>query len=162
MPNQARRLALLFVALLLAGGAWYFFGRSAGPARTLAVVPARWTFVNPEGLDAADEALAEAITNAMAANGKVAVTPWRKITEFRSAPKASGEIARIVDATWVLGVAVRRTGTQSRVSLILVEPLTGRNRWAEDYYARDLESSASTRAVAAEVANSVQLALGVQ
>jgi len=162
MPNNAKRLALLFAVALLAGGAWYFFARPSTPGPALAVVPARWTFINPEGLDAADEAVAEAITSAVAAKGKVAVTPWRQIGAFRNNPKSSGEIAKAVEATWVLGVAVRRTGTQSRVSLILVEPHTGRNRWAEDHYAQDLGNSAVVQALAAEVAGAVQLALGVQ
>ena len=162
MPNNAKRPALLFAVALLASVAWYFFSRPSAPAQALAVVPARWTFVNPEGLDTADEALAEAITNAVAAKGKIAVTPWRRIGAFRTNSKSSRDIARAVDATWVLGVAVRRTGAQSRVSLILVEPHTGRNRWAEDHYAQDLGNSAVVQALAAEVAASVQLALGVQ
>ena len=81
MSNPAKRLAILLTVATLAGGAWYYLRQSRVSGPALAVVPARWTFLNPEGLDAADEAVAEAITSAVASRGKI---PDRKSTRLNS------------------------------------------------------------------------------
>ncbi|MFN0100827.1 MAG: hypothetical protein ACKV2U_01925 [Bryobacteraceae bacterium] len=158
-PRKFGRLIL--AAAVIAGAlAAYYFTRPGVPANALAVVPARWTFVDPSGLDPADEALAEAITAQIANRGKVPVIGWPSILPYRGHPKQAPELARAIGAAKVLAISVRVTGAQSRVTAYLVEPFTGRKGWAEDFYAQDLRTPEAIRALAQTIAQDLEIALG--
>ncbi len=148
-------------AVLLLGLGGYFYTLPAVPRQAVAVVPARWTFVDPSGLHAADEPLAEAVTAEVANRGRVAVIGWPSVLQFRSQPKQSPEVAKATGASMVLALSVRQTGAQSRVTVFLVEPFTGRKRWAEDFYAQDLNGPSAYRDLARTIAHDLELALGV-
>lgn len=153
------RLILAATLAAVALAAWYFT-RPTPPSNALAVVPARWTLVDPAGLHPADEPLSEAITAQIANRGKIPVIGWPSILPFRTEHKKSPELAKDLGATMVLAISVRETGQQLRVTTFLVEPFTGRKRWAEDFYAQDLKTPESARALAQTVAHDLEIALG--
>ena len=151
---------ILAAAVITVAMASWFLTRPTIPRNDLAIVPARWTFLDPAGLDAADERLAEAVTAQVANRGKIAVIGWPSVLRFRNAPKPSPELAKATGATMVLAISVRLTGAQSRVTVFLVEPFTGRKRWAEDFYAQDLHSPDAVRTLAATIARDLEITLG--
>lgn len=153
------RLLLAVTLIAVAFAAWYFT-RTSVPANTLAIVPARWTFVDPAGLHPADEALCEAITAQVANRGRVPVVGWPSILPFRQRHKQSPDVAKDTGASMVLAIAVRETAPRFRVTAFLVEPFTGRKRWAEDFYSQDLQSPDSLRALAQTIAHDLEIALG--
>jgi hypothetical protein len=155
---QSHTVKLLAIAaVILALGTW-FFTRNSTPPNALAIVPARWTFLDPAGLDPSDEPLAEAIASSVSARGKLPLVPWNRILPFRQSPQRSPEIARQTGATRVLAVAVK----QSRVTLFVAEPFTGRKLWAEDVYSPDLHSPDAVRTLAQSIAKDLEAALGAQ
>ena len=153
------RLILTLTVLAIAAAA-FFFTRQTVPQNALAIVPARWTFIDPAGLDPADEALAEAVTAHVANSGKIPIIGWPSILKFRTNPKQGPELAKATGAAMVLAISVRQTGVQSRVTVFLVEPFTDRKRWAEDFYAQDLKTQDAIRALAQTIANDLEITLG--
>lgn len=153
------RLVLALTVLALAGAAW-FFTRPSTPANAIAIVPARWTFIDPSGLHADDERLAEAVTGVTAARGKLPVVPWRSIRPFQAQPQQAPAVAKETGATRVLALAVRLTGAQSRVTAVLVEPFTGRQLWTEDFYAQDLRTPEAVKTLAETISHDLELVLG--
>ena len=158
LPSSPRIRALLVLAstAVLLGGAFLLL-RPATPANALAVVPARWTFIDPTGLHPSDEVLAKAVTAEVARRGKINVIAWTKIQPFRQNPKQSPELAKATGASMVLALSVRPAGTQFRVTAFLVEPFTGRKRWAEDFYAQELSSF---QTLAATISQDLEITLG--
>jgi TolB-like protein len=152
-------LAAAAVAAIIA--AVYFLTRQAVPDNAIAVVPARWTFVDPTGLDPSDEAVAEAVTAQIANRGKIPVIGWPSILSFRTHPKPAPELAKAAKAAMVLAISVRVTGDQSRVTVFLVEPFTGRKRWAEDFYAQELKTPEAIRVLAQTIAIDLESTLGL-
>lgn len=150
-------IGIIVVALAVAG---WFFMRPAVPENGIAIVPARWTFIDVAGLDEADERLAEAVTAQAIEHGKVPVLPWRTIRPYQAKPKRAPELAREIGATRVIAVSVRRTGAQSRVTVFLVEPFTGRKLWAEDFYAQELATPESVRNLAQTIVHDLETTLG--
>jgi len=159
-----RRTGLVLAGLGAAGvlgvAGWYWT-RPAKPNRSVAVVPARWTFLDPAGLLEFDEPLCEAVTAQLANAGKVDVIAWPSILPFRQKPTQSRELARQTSAAMVLAVSVRPMGAQHRVTVFLVEPFTNLKRWAEDFYAQNLQDPAEIQKVAATIATDLQITLGV-
>ena len=153
------RLILTLTVIAIAAAA-FFFTRQTVPPNALAIVPARWTFIDPAGLDPADEALAEAVTAHVANSGKIPIIGWPSILKFRANPKQGPELAKATGAAMVLALSVRQTGAQSRVTVFLVEPFTGRKRWAEDFYAQDLKTQDAIRALAQTIADDLEVTLG--
>ena len=147
------------IVLVLAVAAWFFL-RPAVPENGIAIVPARWTFIDVAGLDEADERLAEAVTAQAIERGKVPVLPWRTIRPYQAKPQRVPELARDSGATRVMAISVRRTGAQSRVTVFLVEPFTGRKLWAEDFYAQELATPESVRNLAQTIAHDLETTLG--
>jgi TolB-like protein len=159
-PNRlVRSLALPVIAIGIAAGA-YFYNRRSVPDNALAIVPARWTFLDPAGLDPSDEAVAEAITAQVANNGKIPVIGWPSILPFRTNPQPGPELAKATGAATVLAISVRVTGAGSRVTVFLVEPFTGRKRWAEDFYSQELNTPQAIRALAQTITNDLEITLG--
>jgi len=158
--RKPRRWILPLIVVALACAA-FFLTRQTAPANAVAVVPARWTFVDPAGLDSADEQLAEAVTAQIANRAKIPVIGWPSILPFRTNPKQSSELAKATGAAMVLAISVRLTGAQSRVTVFLVEPFTGRKRWAEDFYAQELNTPNAIRALAQTIAQDLEITLGV-
>jgi TolB-like protein len=154
--GNRRRFLLAGAAAALGAGLTVFL-RTRGPANALAVVPARWTFADPSGLHEADAMLAEAVTAKVAKRGRIPVIGWSSIVPFRKNPQLSPAIAKATGAAMVLAISVRATGGQYRVTTFLVEPFTGRKRWAEDFYAQEL---ASFDTLAETIAQDLELALG--
>ena len=151
--NRNRGLGISLVAWLVM--------KAPAQKNDLAVVPARWTFLDPVGLDAADEQVAEAVTREVANRGKVPVIGWPSILQFRSAPKLSPEVAKATGAAMIMAISVRAAAGQSRVTVFLVEPHTGRKRWAEDFYAQDLGTPEAVGTLAKTIAHDLEIALGV-
>jgi len=161
-PTRKPALLMLgFVALAIVAAA-FFVMRQRVPANALAVVPARWTFIDTSGLDPADEAVAEAVTAQVANRGKIPIIGWPSIIPFRTNPQRSPELAKTTGATMVLAISVRPTGAQSRVTVFLVEPFTNRKRWAEDFYAQELKTPEAIRALAQTIATDLEITLGLQ
>jgi TolB-like protein len=156
LSNSARRFLLLASAAAVLGAAFLLL-RPAPPANAVAIVPARWTFIDPSGLHPADEILAEAVVSQVARRGKINLIAWPKIRPFRQNPKQSPELARATGASLVLALSVRQTGVQFRVTAFLVEPFTGRSRWAEDFYAQELSSF---QTLAESIAQDLEITLG--
>jgi len=155
-----RRWLIVALAVIAVAAGIYLYKRNSTPANALAIVPARWTFLDPAGLNAADETLAEAITAQVANRGKIPVIGWPSILPFRTKPKPSMELAKETGASLVMAVSVRSTGDRARVTVFLVEPYTGLKRWAEDFYALDLDTPESTRKLAQTIANDLEIVLG--
>jgi TolB-like protein len=155
-----RLLPALALSLVAIAAGVYFYTRQSVPDNALAVVPARWTFLDPSGLDPSDEAVAEAITAQVANNGKIPVIGWPSIIPFRTNPKPGPELAKATKAAMVLAISVRVTGGRSRVTVFLVEPFTGRKRWAEDFYAQELNTPEAVRALAQTITNDLEITLG--
>lgn len=149
------------VGLLSAGLGAYFLLRPAAPRQMLAVVPARWTFGDSSGLDRADERLAEAITARVANRGRVPVIGWPSIVPYRQHPATSADLANRTGATMVMAVSIRAAAAQSRVSVFLIEPFTGRKRWAEDFYSQNVQSPDTIRELAETIAQDLEVTLGV-
>jgi len=153
---------LLAAAVIAVALAAWFFTRPAIPVNAVATVPARWTFVDPAGLDSAGESLSEAVAAQLANRRKLPVIGWPSILQFREHPKPSPELAKITGAGMVLAISVRMTGAQSRITVFLVEPFTGRKRWAEDFYAQDLKTPDSIRTLARTITHDLGITLGAQ
>jgi hypothetical protein len=156
VPSHIVKL-LALAAVILGLGVW-FFTRNTTPANAIAIVPARWTFLDPTGLDPADEALAEAITASAAAHGKLPLVPWHTLLPYRQHPKQAPELAKETAATRVMAVAVK----QGRVTVFVAEPFTGRKLWAEDFFAQDLHAPDAIRTLAETIAKDLEIALGAQ
>jgi TolB-like protein len=153
-----KRILLPLGVLVIAAA--YFLLRPAGPNKSVAVVPDRWTMLNPAGLHAADETIAEAITGQLAGHGKVPVTGWSTVRSLRDSPKSVPDVAKQLDAALVLTVSVRAEAGQFRVTALLVEPGTGRNRWSEDFYAQDLNAPGTVQKLAGTIAEDLETTLG--
>lgn len=149
------RLILAAAVIAVAAAAWYFT-RPSVPVNALAIVPARWTFLDSSGLDTADEAIAEAATKHVANRGKVPVIGWPSIIPFRAHNKPSLQVAKDTGAIYVLAISVRG----NRVTCFLVEPYTGRKRWAEDFYEENLNSRAALDKLALTIAQDIEITLG--
>lgn len=154
-------LAAAAIAVVVAAGAYYLW-RPAAPANAVAIVPARWTLLDPAGLDPTDEPLAEAITAQVASRGRIPVIEWSALLPFRRQPRPSRDLAKTTGATLVLAVSVRGDAAQSHVTVFLVEPFTGRKRWAEDFYAQDLQTPDAIRTLARTIAGDLELTLGIR
>jgi serine/threonine-protein kinase len=161
-PQSTRKAGPWILALTVAAvaAAAFFFIRPTAPADAIAIVPARWMFVDPSGLDPSDEPLAEAIAAQVANRGKIPVIGWPSILPFRRNPKPGAELAKTINAAMVLAISVRVTGAQFRVTAFLVEPFTGRKRWVEDFYAQDLKTPDAVRTLAQTIAHDLEGALG--
>lgn len=158
-PGLRRNLLLAAsVAALFAGVYW--FKRPATPPNAVAIVPARWTFLDTAGLDPADEPLAAAIAANAAGRGRVPLVPWSAILPFREKPKVSTALASDVQAAMVLAISVRKTSDQYRITAFLAEPATGRGRWAEDFYAQNLATPDAIAKLAETIAFDLELTLG--
>ena len=147
------------IVVVLGITAWFVM-RPGTPANGVAVVPARWTFIDTAGLDAADERLAEAVTAQAIEHGRIPVLPWRTIRPYQTKPQRAPELAKETGATRVMAISVRRTGAQSRVTVFLAEPYTGRSLWAEDFYAQELATPESIRNLAQTIVHDLETALG--
>lgn len=158
--KHKRLLPALGLALIAIAAGVYIYNRQAVPDNALAVVPARWTFLDPSGLDPSDEAVAEAVTAQVANSGKIPVIGWPSILPFRTNPKPGPELAKATKAAMVLAISVRVTGGRSRVTVFLVERFTGRKRWAEDFYAQELNTPEAVRALAQTITNDLEITLG--
>lgn len=158
-PGLRRNLLLAAsVAALFAGVYW--FKRPATPPNAVAIVPARWTFLDTAGLDPADESLAAAIAAKATERGRVPLVPWSAILPLREKPKVSTALASDVQAAMVLAISVRKTSDQYRITAFLAEPSTGRGRWAEDFYAQDLATPDAIAKLAETIAFDLELTLG--
>ena len=155
--HAGKIVGLILVTLAIA--AWFVL-RPAAPANGIAIVPARWTFIDVAGLDDSDERLAEAVTAQAIERGRLPVLAWREIRPYQTKPQQAPALARETGATRVMAISVRRTGTQSRVTVFLVEPFTGRKLWAEDFYAQELTTPESVRALAQTIVHDLETTLG--
>ena len=129
-PRAAGRWALAAAVLALALGVWYFASSRGNTAR-LAVVPA--------GAGSAEE-------EALVAAVRTEVGP--------------GNLVESARAAYLLKITVRPPAAQSGVTVSLVEPATGRERWREDFYAQNLADSAALGTLARSIARDVESALG--
>ena len=159
--RKTRRLILVVAVIAAAIAAVFFLTRQTVPGNAIAVVPARWTFIDPAGLDPSDELVAEAVTAQIANRAKIPVIGWPSILPFRTNPKPGPELAKATKAAMVLAISVRVAGDRSRVTVFLVEPFTGRKRWAEDFYAQELKTPDAIRALAQTIAQDLEITLGV-
>jgi nucleotide-binding universal stress UspA family protein len=158
-PGLRRNLlAAALVAALFAGVYW--FRRPVTPPNAVAIVPARWTFLDTAGLDPADESLAAAVAATAAERARVPLVPWSAILPFRQKPTVSTTLARNVNAAMVLALSVRKSSDQYRITAFLAEPATGRGRWAEDFYAQDLAAPGAIAKLAETIAIDLELTLG--
>ena len=160
-PVRKTRRLILVLAVIAAAAAVFFLTRQTVPGNAIAVVPARWTFIDPAGLDPSDELVAEAVTAQIANRAKIPVIGWPSILPFRTNPKPGPELAKATKAAMVLAISVRVAGDRSRVTVFLVEPFTGRKRWAEDFYAQELKTPDAIRALAQTIAQDLEVTLGV-
>lgn len=158
--KRRRQVVMALIACCGAGATSFLFTRKQVAANTIAVVPARWTFVDPSGLQEADEPLSRAVAEQLSANGRLPVLGWSAVTPYRDRPARSLQIARDTGAGLVLAIAVRPTGGQYQVTAFLAEPYTGRKRWAEDFYAQRLDGPAGVNEVASAVVRDLEIALG--
>jgi TolB-like protein len=158
-PPSRRRLWWLAIPPLLP--AIYLATRKTPPPpNATAIVPARWTFGDPKGLEEGDEAIAEAITNQAANRGKAPIIGWPVVRELRGKGVELAGLGSRLGATYVLAVSVRRAGESRRVTVYLMEPATGRKRWVEDFYAQDLGTPADVERLAAAIVVDLETALG--
>ncbi|HEU0122710.1 MAG TPA: hypothetical protein VFQ91_19415 [Bryobacteraceae bacterium] len=148
-------------ALAVLGSLLATFYYPVQPKESMAIVPARWTFVDTAGLSELDEAVAERIAMEVTARKKIHVIGWPFLLPYRTHPKQSPELAREVKASRVMAIAVRPAGAQYRVTAILVDPSSRRKMWAEDFYARDLNAPKSLAELALTVAHDLEMALGI-
>ncbi len=155
--HAGKIVGLILVTLAIA--VWFVM-RPSTPANAIAIVPARWTFIDLTGLDDADERLAEAVTAQAGERGRIPILPWRTILPYKKNPQQAPTLARETGATRVMAISVRRTGAQSRVTVFLVEPFTGRKLWAEDFYAQESSTPESIRNLAQTIAHDLETAVG--
>jgi TolB-like protein/DNA-binding winged helix-turn-helix (wHTH) protein/Tfp pilus assembly protein PilF len=167
-PAKVRILAVLGTAAVLllfaafASTRLWSGGTSAAPVRTLTllVLP----FENLTG-DADQGYVSDGITEEMitelarVAPAKLAVIARTTAFKYKATTKSVTEIAREVQADYVLEGSVRRDGTTVRVTAQLIEAVNQRHTWAASYD-RDMRGLLDMeRDVASAVAAAVRVAV---
>jgi serine/threonine protein kinase len=64
---------------------------------------------------------------------KIRVYPRSAVIAYRDKPSSANEIGRDLNATYVLGGSIRRSGNRVRVTAHLIESDSGHTTWAERY-----------------------------
>lgn len=148
-------LAGLVLLMAGAGAAWVRF-RPAPPLSPMAaVIPASWVWKDTAGLEAGDEALAEAVTAQLANQGRVGVVGWPVAARSRGVARQVQDLGRELGVAQVILVSVRREGGRLRVTVFQLEAATGRKSWVNDYFADGLDGSAERDRVAREIAAAI-------
>ena len=79
------------------------------------------------------DGMTEDIITELAKVKTLQVFPRAAIAAFRDKPVTGPEVGQQLDAAYVLGGSVRRSGNRLRITAQLVEARTGRSVWAERY-----------------------------
>lgn len=145
VPAVAAVLLVCAVLLLSRFGA-------SGRSSDVAVVPARWVWKMTEGLDPRDEEVAEELTAALAQHSRIGVTAWPVTANERGEKRDLRQIGQLLGARNLAIVSVRREEPGLRVTVFLLDPVSGRKVWVgdEDAVAGSREAVRAACARAAE------------
>ena len=167
---------LIIAALLLAGGvlvAAFAPGRAGapgpGPSRTLlpageargrsvAVLPFENLSTDPENAFFAD-GIHESILTRLSTIHELRVLSRASMIRYRDTELTVRQIADEVGAGAVLRGSVQRIGDRIRISVQLIDPVAGENRWARQFDARTDELFDVQSTVALQVAEELEASL---
>lgn len=157
---KPKTLAVIVVAVIIAGALLAFFASRAGPGSAMvAVVPARWIEPNPGDLDAADTGLAEALDSEFANRGIARVLAWPVTLQYQNRRKPLLQLAKEMGVGKMLVVVVRREPPMRRITIFLIDRATGQKLRAGNYVWYDVSTLASKQALAKQIATDLAPAL---
>lgn len=151
--SHPKRLIWWTAATLILAFAIIGFDRFARASDMIAVIPARWNWTDPE-LSPLDEKLAETIAAQLANRTSARVVSWPAVSEAHRALGAThsdGALAKQVRASRLLMVAVRGEGS-ARVTVFLVDSVSNRKFWVNEYQQTGLMSLQNRRELAQRIA----------
>lgn len=153
-PRRAYWAVAAIIAALVVVLIYIWPGKPAEP--TVAVLPFQNMTGDPEKNYIGD-GVAEEIINSLSRNRSLRVRPQLQSFRFRDADKDLAEIARELDATYIVTGSVRMSGQSLRLSAQLIDPVSGENieSVTEEYGVLQLfdGQDAISRAVAASLAD---------
>jgi serine/threonine-protein kinase len=152
-------IVVLILVVMALGGAWTAWHRSAGPDRSIVVLP----FVDMSA-DTDDEYFSDGLTEEIIT--RLASVPGLKVISRTSAMHYKGtrqplrEIARQLDVAHVLEGSVRQTGARVRITAQLIDAGTDEHLWAQNFDREIGDVLQVQDEIASEVASALEVELG--
>jgi len=166
----AVRYGLILIALLLAGGLWWFFstpGRSVAKRSESAAIPEKSIAVLPfvdlsekKDQEYFADGMAEEILDALAKVPNLRLIARTSSFQFKGRSDDVRTIGAQLSVAYVLEGSVRRSGNQIRITAQLIDTGNGSHRWSGSFDREAGAVLAMQDEVATGVARALQVTLG--
>ena len=156
-PWRNRVIAASLLVLVGTGSLWLTAGKPQTPV--IAVLPFKNLSVEPDNEYFVDGLTDEVIRSLSVLDGLTVKSSYSSFT-FKNKPRDVAEVARQLNANYVLDASVLRAGTQLRINTRLVRAADDVTIWSEKYDKELKDIFAIQDEISREIVNKLRLTLG--